>query len=70
MRLGDFSRHVRDAAIDTSLRRKKSDPAVSPVVDRDAFEQHELLWTSGRTVLTPTLPVSSERINGRSQLFD
>jgi len=70
MRLGDFSRHVRDAAIVTSLRRKKSDPAVSPFVDRDAFDQHELFWTSGGAVLPPTVPVSSERINGHSELLD
>jgi hypothetical protein len=70
MRLGDFSWHIGDAAVDTSLRRKKSGPAVSAVVDRHAFEQHELLWTSGRPVLTPTVPVSSERINGHSQLLD
>ena len=70
MRLGDFSWHIGDAAIDTSLRRKKSGPAVPTIVDRHAFEQHERLWTSGGALLTPTISISSERIDGHSQLFD
>ena len=43
---------------------------VSAVVDRDATDQHGLLWTSRRPVLTLAFRVSSEFNHGRRQLLD
>src|SRR5262245_18777723 len=65
--LSRFSWHIGGAAVDANPRRRK---AVSAVVDRDAFEQHDVLWASRRPVLAPSGPVSSECINGYRQLFD
>src|SRR6266699_900076 len=59
-RLVHFSWHICDAAFDARRRRRKAGEAVSAVLDRDACEQHGLLWTSRRSVLTLTFRVSSE----------
>ena len=44
--------------------------AVSAIADRDALDQRDLLWTTGRPVLTVTFRVSSERIDRHRQLLD
>ena len=45
--LGHFSWHIGVAAVDANSRRRKAGPAVSAIVDRDAPEQRDLLWTPG-----------------------
>ena len=66
-----LARRTSDLVVDGVCRRTtKAARAVSAVANRNASDQHRLLWTSGRPVLTVSHRVPNQRINGHRQLFD
>src|SRR6266446_3607627 len=67
--LDRFAVHTGDAVVDRGCRTK-ADRAVSTYVDRDAVDEHRLLRTSGRPILTVAYRVSSKRIDRHRQLLD
>jgi hypothetical protein len=66
-----FTRRTSDLVVDGVCRRTtKAARAVSAVANRNPIDQHRVLWTSGRPVLTVTYRVSNKRIHGNRQLLD
>ena len=60
-----------DLVADAGYRRTtKAGRAVSAVANRDAIDQHRLLWATGRPVRTVACRVSSKRIDRYRQLLD
>jgi hypothetical protein len=68
--LNRIASHTSDAVVDTDWRRTKAGRAISAIVDRDALDQHGVLWTPGWPLLALAYRVSSERFDGHRQLLD
>src|SRR5262245_13362620 len=67
--LDRFAMHTGDAVLDRHCRTKARQ-AVSAHIDRDAVDEHRLLWTFGRPILTVAYRISSKRIDWNRQLLD